>query len=83
MYIIFVAFLQQDLPLLGVGMASVHTSVQPRVAKFCSVSRMPSMVAVVSGRAIHYNDWIQDSRGIKNFIKRALPDNVVVKVGGE
>lgn len=63
-------------------MATVHTSVQPRVAHFCSVSRMPSLVAVVSGRAVHYNDWIQDSRGIKNFIKSILPAIAVVKVSG-
>lgn len=59
----------------------MHTSIQPRVAHFCSVSRMPSLVVVVSGRAVHYNDWIQDSRGIKNFIKSVLPASVVVKVG--
>lgn len=64
-------------------MATVHTSVQPRVAQFCSVSRMPSLVAVVSGRAVHFNGWIQDSRSVKNFIKSVLPASAVVKVGGD
>ncbi len=74
-------FVVQDLTSLGVGMATAHTSRHPQVAQYCSVSRVPSIVGVVSGRVTHFNGWMYDPRNIKNFVKTILPALVITKVG--
>ena len=61
-------------------MATVHVSHQGSVAHFCGVSRAPTIVGVVSGRTVHYNEWIQRAQDVKKFVKSILPSHVMVKV---
>ena len=65
---------------MGVGFGTLHTSYQPQVARHCSVSRVPTVVGVISGRVVNFNGWINDPRDIKNFLKGILP-SVITKVG--
>lgn len=65
---------------MGVGVASVHASRQPKIVSFCSVSRVPTIVGVVSGRTLHYNGWHYDLQHIKEFLGRILPADVVTRV---
>lgn len=62
-------------------MATVHASHQGKVAHFCGVSRVPAIVGVVSGRMVHFNEWIQHAQDVKKFVKTILPLDVMVKVG--
>lgn len=63
------------------GLGVVHTSHQSRVAAHCGVSRVPSIVAVIMGRVVHFNGWFNDPREVKNFLKNSLPSSVVTMVG--
>ena len=50
------------------------------MAQYCSVSRVPSVVGVVSGRVVHLHGQIRDVRTIIQFLEKILPSEIVQTV---
>ncbi len=65
---------------LEIGMATVLTSTERKITRYCVVGEVPAIVGVIAGRAIPYRQHIGGSRDILNFLMRIVPSNLVTQV---
>lgn len=61
------------------GMGSVHGMLHPRVTNRCGVTRVPTVLALASGRTHHYRGALQTGP-LQAFIESLLPSNTVPTV---
>ncbi len=77
LYLFLPVHILQDLSSQGVGLGSVHARQQFGIAQHCGVSRVPTVVGVVSGRVHHFYGQLRDKITLINFLDNILPKQAV------
>ena len=63
---------------MGIGIINVNRS--PRLVDALGAGRVPTIVGVINGRVLFYNDRVTTVQGLKDFVMGLFPSGLIEKV---
>ena len=64
---------------VGVGIGIININRSPRLVDALGTGRVPTIVGVINGRVMFYNDWVT-VQGLKDFVMGLFPSGLIEKV---
>ncbi|XP_014664478.1 PREDICTED: dnaJ homolog subfamily C member 16-like [Priapulus caudatus] len=69
--------LTKDLEGIGIGYATVHTQLQPELARRVRIHSVPEIAIVIDGRVFHHKDGVEKFSSIVGFVRTSFPYELV------
>ena len=64
---------------VGVGIGIINVNRSPRLVDALGAGRVPTIIGVINGRVIFYNDRVT-VQGLKDFVMELFPSGLIEKV---